>query len=169
MTQPASSRLRVGHLNLSPNSLNAQAVAIEQALSCLGEISLTELESFDDPKFYPLDLLIVKAEQIPHDELPRWLESFAERVRQQGKIWVPALVLSSCEFDVLQSFMPKARAMNWYFDIVSPQHLASIPIRVSNLLRMHDHLHELGRYEAQIQELQKQLQVVEEKLSEWTK
>ena len=40
-----------------------------------------------------------------------------------------------------------AAGMNWYFDILSMEHIDSMPIRVANLLRIHDHLHELERYQ----------------------
>ena len=166
MPSSTSSRLRVCTLDMSPQNVNSTSVAIEKALGFLGEIQLIELNSLDDPNFFPADLLIVKAEQIPHDEIPKWLAGFAKRVQQQGKIWTPALVVSSCDYSTLQGFMPTARSMNWYFDIVSPDHISSLPIRVSNLLRMHDHLHELKRYDEQVQVLQEQVLGLEKELKE---
>ena len=54
--------------------------------------------------------------------------------------------------------------MNWYFDIVASDQLDSLPIRVANLLRIHDHLHELHRYSAALSSLTAQTEALKQEL-----
>jgi hypothetical protein len=53
---------------------------------------------------------------------------------------------------------------NWYFDLLHPDHLSSLPVRVANLLRMHDHLHELLRYEKELKRMQADIGRIEAEL-----
>ena len=60
--------------------------------------------------------------------------------------------------------MPFAIDENWYFDVIDPDHLDSLPMRVANLLRIHDHLHELSRYEKSLADLQADVRQMQQKL-----
>ena len=60
--------------------------------------------------------------------------------------------------------MEEIWASNWYFDIIHPDHLTSLPVRIANLLRIHDHLAELHRYEAELGRMQQNIRMIEAEL-----
>ena len=55
---------------------------------------------------------------------------------------------------------------NWYYDFINPSHLGSLSIRIANLIKIHDHLHELSRYEKELTSLQKQTDQLQQVLTE---
>jgi hypothetical protein len=112
----------------------------------------------------PRDLVIVAAQRVGAAEFPVWFDGLRKRVMAQGGIWIPALVLADVPFKVLTEILPAAVADNWYFDILVPAHIASLPIRVANLLRIHDHLHELKRYSAALEDITTKVTMLESQM-----
>lgn len=153
-------KLRICYYNTDEKSLDAHRIDLEKKLKFLGDFELYQMSRLDDPDRSPCDLLVVLAKSIPGLTFGSWLEGFSQRLERQGDIWLPALVISGVPFSVLRDMIENAIRMNWYFDIVSPEHLDSLPIRVANLLRIHDHLHELKRYETALNSLSGQLEQV---------
>ena len=138
--------------------LDAQRIALEKRLKLLGgDFSMHQVKGLSDPKFSPCDLLIIDAHKLPAENFPQWLFAFSKKIESQGFIWVPALIISSASFITLKEVLNRAIEMNWYFDIMKEEHMDSIPIRVANLLRIHDHLHEMKRYEESLNALSNQL------------
>lgn len=146
MTQRDPSSLRVCYLNAQPKIVAVTQVTLELHLQELAALTINPIASLDDPAFSPCDLLVVSGVHVPQSDFVSWLRGFAHQMHQQGKVWVPAIFLADVPFRVMKQFMAEAHSMNWYFDILAPDHLSSLPIRVANLLRIHDHLHELKRY-----------------------
>ena len=153
-------KLRLCYYNTDERSIGAQRIALEKKLRFLGNFTFSQISNLEGPDIVPADLLVVAASNIPDSHFADWLEKFSSRVEQQGAIWLPALIISEAPFRVLREVLEKAVQMNWYFDIVSQGHLDSLPIRVANLLRIHDHLHELQRYEKALNALSGQLEQV---------
>lgn len=150
--------LRICYLNTQDQVIDAQRIALEKRLKLLGgEFSLHQVKGLSDPNFSPCDLLIIAAHKLPSESFPQWLFSFSEKIEAQGFIWVPALIISSASFITLKEVLDRAIEMNWYFDIMQEEHMDSMPIRVANLLRIHDHLHEMKRYEESLNALSNQL------------
>ncbi len=147
--------LRICYFNASPNIIDASLMHLEKRLKLLGEIEIYTLKRMDDPELNPCDLLIIAAQQIPDEEFSRWLAGIGNKMHRQGNIWVPALIVADITFSILQQVLEQAVKMNWYFDIINEKHFDSLPIRVANLLRIHDHLHELKRYEMTLDGLSK--------------
>jgi hypothetical protein len=133
--------------------IDHKKMLLEERLKTLGTITVQGIKSLDDPKFKPCDLVIIDANLIPQEDFPQWLSGLGSRIVMQGAIWVPALIISDISFKSLREIMLVATGMNWYFDILSMDHVDSLPIRVANLLRIHDHLHELERYQKTLTEL----------------
>ena len=94
------------------------------------------------------------------------IEGIFTRMQNSQKIWIPALILVDVSLTTLTDTLESAIYSNWYFDIVSKDQLQSIPIRIGNLLKIHDHLYELKRYDEEISALQKKLQQLEESLDQ---
>jgi hypothetical protein len=81
-------------------------------------------------------------------------------------IWSPALIMCDVSYTKIGQLIDWAVKINWYFDIVSRDHITSLPIRIINLLRIHDHLHELQRYDSELTTLQGRIDEIEQKLQE---
>ena len=162
---PQNRRRRLCYWDSQKNSVGATKINFERHLKFLPDFDLIELKSLDAPEINPCDLLIVGAERIPSEEFTSWLKRLNLRILQQNRIWTPALIFSSADFVDLSSDLHEFADNNWYFDILNPLHIESMPIRVANLLKIHDHLHELHRYKSQLDAMQNQISEIEMKLS----
>lgn len=148
--------LKIAYYNTDPMVVDRLSLILENKIKSLGEFNMLPINSLDDENLKPCDLLIVTAQQIPEEDIGKWLKKLSGRVTRQASIWIPALIISDAPYKTLQNIMPEAIQMNWYFDIVATEHLDSLPIRIANLLRIHDHLHEIKRYQKTVESLQQQ-------------
>ena len=167
-TAPYEGRsLRLCHLSLDSRVVDRGRRQLESHLARLGAgLRIDTIKSLDDPALFPCDLLLVDAHHLDEEAFPVWLRRLSARIRSappasppgaQRLIWTPALILAAVDFSVLLELWPEVTADNWYFDIVTPEQMDSLPLRVANLLRIHDHLHELGRYETALGDLEQQV------------
>lgn len=145
--------LRVKYLVADKRFVDADRMVLEKNLRRLTDVSLTEIKSVDDPDFYPCDLLIVAARHVAAVDFRKWLDGFRRRVKAQAQVHIPALILTDAAFEDLRDILFEAVHENWYFDVIQADHMTSLPIRVANLLKIHDHLHEMARYEQALKDL----------------
>lgn len=145
--------LRVCYLNQEPTVFDIERLQLERLLDSFLDFEVVKITSLESQNFLPCDLLILAALKISPARFVSWLGELGKNIKQQGAIWVPALIIADPPFDLMNRYLEEAVQMNWYFDIVSPKHTDSLPIRVANLLRIHDHLHELKRYQNSIDQL----------------
>lgn len=145
--------LRLCYWAADSRIVDSERASLEGHLARIGDARVVPIKALDSPDAKPCDLLIVAAQKIVQPDFAAWLSAFRRRVAREGDIWTPALILADVPFDVLSEIWPEARADNWYFDILSPTHLSSLPIRVANLLRIHDHLHEMKRYASALEDI----------------
>ncbi len=157
--------LRICYWNTEARLVDAERMNLESHLRRLGELRVDSVKSLDDPALVPCDLLIVAAQVIPVAEFPVWLQGLKKRIQARNLVWTPALILAEPDFAVLSGILPEIARENWYFDVIAPAHLSSLPMRVANLLRMHDHLHELRRYEDALDDVNQKVKVLEEQLA----
>ena len=146
------------------NATGAAKINFERHLNFLPDFNLVTLRGLDDEGFNPCDLLVISALSVPSEKFLEWLEGINRRIVAQNKIWTPAIIVTQSNFSDLNFAIHELADNNWYFDIVNPDHLDSIPIRAANLLKIHDHLHELLRYKSQLDALHQQVSEIEEKL-----
>ena len=145
--------------------VDATKINFEKHLSFLPDFDLITLKTLDSEDFNPCDLLLVTAFLIDANDFSQWLDGLNKRIVRQNSIWTPALIFTDLPFAELSaSIHDYAADNNWYFDIVSADHLDSMPIRIANLLRIHDHLHELFRYQERLDQMQTKVSDIEEKL-----
>jgi hypothetical protein len=156
--------LRIAHWSTDPRLVDADAMVLEKHLKRLGEVTVERVKTLEDALAAPRDLIIVAAQRVDAGAFAGWLDGLRKRLTAQGGIWVPALILADVPFDVLSEILPAAVADNWYFDILAPAHAASLPIRVANLLRIHDHLHELKRYAAAVDDITTKVTMLESQM-----
>jgi hypothetical protein len=157
--------LRVKYLVADKRFVDADRMLLETNLRRLTDVTLSEIKSIDDPDFLPCDLLIVAAKNVAAIDFGKWLEGFRKRIHNQGNIWIPALILTQVEFEDLRDILLDAVNDNWYFDVINADHISSLPIRVANLLKIHDHLHEMDRYERSLSDLGDKIAKLEAQLT----
>lgn len=157
--------LRVKYFVADKRFVDAERMVLEKNLRRLTDVSLSELKSLDDPDFLPCDLLVVAAKNVAAVDFRKWLDGFRRKVRSEGNIWIPALILTQIEFEDLRDILLEAVNDNWYFDVMHAEHMSSLPIRVANLLKIHDHLHEMDRYGQALTDLGEKVAFLEAQLT----
>ena len=157
-------RRRLCYWDNQRHAADAHKVNIQRHLKFLPDFDFVNLKSLDDERGLPCDLMIVNAIDVPSEEFFNWIVSIGKRLHIQHGIWTPAFIISRVGYSDLSENLHTFADDNWYFDIVNPQHIDSIPIRVANLLKIHDHLHELLRYKEKLDALHAQVEGIEKKL-----
>jgi hypothetical protein len=156
--------IKICVLNQEPRIADRSLARIETELAKICEFDLFKISSIDDEEFLPCDLLIIIAHTLENEELTTWVKGLAKRMEKSGKILTPALIIGEGIDLASKGLMSFAAAENWYFDMVDVEHISSIAIRAANLIRIHDHIHELGRYETSITKLENQVKDLLQKL-----
>lgn len=156
--------IRICYLNTEPRLMDPHKLHIEEKIRYIGDVKIVNISSIDDPELHPCDLLLITAEQIPEEEFYRWMSTFSKRIHKQANMMIPTVVFSEVSFDTQRQFLIDAMKENWYFDIISTKHLDTLPIRITNLLRIHDHIHEIYRYQKTLNELQDKVDILSHKL-----
>ena len=157
----ADRRLRVSYWSAEARLVDMDSLTLEQHLKRLGEVKVTPVKSLDGPEAANCDLLIIAAQKIDVMDFPQWLVGLRGRILALGTIWTPAMILADIPFESLSEMLPVAVQDNWYFDILAPAHMTSLPIRVANLVRIHDHLQELRRYSAALEDVSAKVTLLE--------
>ncbi len=160
---------RICSWDLEPRRLDSLKSMLELQLRFLPQVTWHKLKSIDDQNLLPCDLLVVYAGHLGEEELLVWLQGFEKRLKKQEAIWIPALIITPLELTRVEDLLDMTLKSNWYFDLIHPDHFSSLSVRVANLLRIHDHLHELLRYETEIQKLQAAVHQVESELDDFKK
>jgi len=137
--------MRVCSWGSTPGFASAASAAFDQQLRQFIQLDLVKVKSLDDPNIIPADLLIISAEGIGDELFPNWIKSISSRIPRVHGIPVPTIIFSIVSAPTQQELLRWAVDGNWYFDIVETGHLSSLPVRVANFLRLHDHLHEVRR------------------------
>jgi hypothetical protein len=162
-------KIKLRYWNFDSKVLDRHRMSLEVHLRRLGQLDVAQVPALEDPGVETSDLLVIGAHLVEEEHFSQWLRSIRKRLLAQGAIWVPVLILSECSFDSLREMLVESIADNWYFDIIAPRHMASLPIRVANLLRIHDHIQELERYAKALEDITSRVQSLEEELKAVTK
>lgn len=160
-------RRRICCWDLQPQRLDSLKAHLEQQFRFLPQMTWHRLKALDDADLFPCDLLVVYCWHLDDKEFMTWLKGFEGRLIKQGAIWVPSLIITPLALNKIPDILEKTLQANWYFDLLHPDHVSSLPVRVANLLRIHDHLHELERYEAEIGRLQSVVHKIEAEMEKW--
>ncbi|MCY4380311.1 MAG: hypothetical protein OXC40_01910 [Proteobacteria bacterium] len=145
---PRERSLRVCYVNYDNRIIDATLEQVERELDKIYEFEIVELDHLDAPEFDPCDLLVLIAHQTTSDHLLDWVKSLA--VRLAKRIWTPTLIIGDLRPVATRDLVGFASSSNWYFDVVDSEHLSSMALRMANLIRIKDHLHELFRYESSL-------------------
>lgn len=158
----ATSKLRVCYVNYDTKILQAEVHALEEKLKQLKDVEIISLSSIEGNDLSTYNLLIFNAISLNDDNFIKWLPTISQKITQKLHIQIPTIFLSHLAFSGLNKIWEQTYAKNWYFDIIHPDHLESIPIRMANLLRIYDHLQEIKKYEREIKTMQKEVALIQE-------
>ncbi len=153
--------LRVGYYQVDPRVVGSSVMELERSLSRIGKVAVTPIKELSAAQQKDFELLVIAGQTLDDESFPTWLTTLKRKVMQQGDIWVPVIILTDVSFQALESVWQTVANDNWYFDVVRPEHMSSLPIRVANLLRMADHLTELKSYEKMLTDLTDKVSLLE--------
>ncbi len=161
----AQKKYKLGFQNLEEKVLNNYILKIEQQLKSFAPFfDIIPIRHLDDDKLLQCELLLIGSHALGAKEFSTWLTHFHSRMQSSKRIWIPTIIMGDYDEKILLEFLTEATQKNWYFDIIRNDELDSLPIRVTNLLRIHDHLKELWRYDEEIKRLQTAVETLNDKL-----
>ncbi len=156
--------LRIGYYQVDPRVVGSSILDLERHLGKLGKVSITAIKDISLGTHQDFELLVIAGPTLEDHSFGSWLNSFKRKIAAQGDIWVPAIIIADISFQALEVIWADVVKENWYFDIVNPEHLSSLPIRVANLVRMTDHLSELKKYERLLVDLTDKVTALEKEV-----
>ena len=159
-------KLRLCYVDGEKRLFSTAKAQFEKAIGALGPIESVAITSVEDPMLRPCDLLVITADHVPDESIEDWLKNLKRRLHSQAKVPIPTLCFCSLKEKTLIKLIEYTIAENWYFDVIDPNHAASLAIRAANLLRIHDHIHELNRYASALDDLQLKVAELEKRVQD---
>lgn len=146
----------IGFLIYDPRLADRYLAQIESILKQNADLKTIKISSVTDPKINRCSCLVVFANNLEDEAMVTWVKGVAKRLDQET-INTPWLIVCDSSDLVQKELLRYALAENWYFDLVDPNHLSSLTTRMANLIRISDHIKELGRYERETKELESKI------------
>lgn len=163
--QPFHQRqLKIAYWSVDPKVVDRHTMVIETNLKKFLQFSIETITSLEDKLALGSDLFVINATSVETKHFHQWLESVFRRVPQNNHVWTPALIFSNLGDNELIGIMDLVYQSNWYFDVLSAETTTNLAPRIANLLKIHDHLHELQRYDLRISELENDLERIAQTL-----
>jgi len=157
--------IRISVWNSTPAMISSGLAVFEAELNKIYATKITILKSLHDGNIPATDLLICYASFIDEDIFEGWLQGLELRIPVQNSIKIPSIIMSNVGVDIHRRIMNWSLSVNWYFDIINQSDFSSLTMRATNLLRFHDHLHELVRMENALNKVSIEMQALEERVS----
>ncbi len=157
-------KLTIDYWHSEPRLVSSAVLDLENKLSFLGSCQIRPVETIEALGLYGADLFVLTCPVVLEDQFTSWFRGIEKRLLTGEKIKIPTLIFSDVPFQHLLQIFEGTILSNWYCDIVHSQHTESLPMRVANLIRIHDHLKEMEVYEKQIGKLELGLKEMQNKL-----
>ena len=160
--QKAVNQPKICFINLDSKTLEPSVAFFEKRLDFFLKPTVRGFNSLETARGQgPWDLMILNASHLKDEPFLQWLKGLINKIEGKPEALTPALILSRTNFDSLSEIWGFAYEKNCYFDIMHPEHMDSLPIRVGNLLKFHDHIRELHRYETELEAIKQRLSKLE--------
>lgn len=156
--------LRVAYWDQTPRHLSSWKDRLERYLRQITEIQCFDVRSLEQAAEQSADLTIVQAADLEEEAFQQWLSGLVKTSRGSDAIWIPTLVITELDFAKVRALFSTTYRENWYCDLIHPEHLDSLPLRVVNLIKIHDHLKELDRYRQSLEDLEKRAELLSQEL-----
>jgi hypothetical protein len=163
--RPQLMEIKIIHWNAFPKLVSTELAAIERELSFFKKISFQAVAQVEDIQNHR-DAGMTMVLATGHDEttFTPWLKGFQKRWRDLNLQAMPCLIISHAQSGSLREILQSAVDDNWYFDVVDPEHLSSLPLRIANLARSKVHVEELSRMNKALLDVESRLADVESSL-----
>lgn len=150
---------RICYLNDNRKAVDLALDIFEKTFKNFPFIEFIETHDLDSIKNHsPVDLVLIHLPILNSSVLKNWLSK--KILNKDSKIPIPILFYSDLSKKELEQLWEESYKSNRYFDIINPGELDSFPIRIANLLKIYDHLHEIHRYEDDIQILNAKIESI---------
>ncbi len=157
-------KINVGNYSLTPKIITQVGAFVESHLKVFFESQVEVVKDHEQIKSPDFDIGLVQAQELELPEFLKWLDSFEKKRADASLIQVPFIIVTPISpADVAKLFV-RVVETNWYFDLVHPMQLQSLPIRVANLIRIKLHIEELQRYNLELDQMAEKIAQLEEKL-----
>jgi hypothetical protein len=157
--------LRITYFDESPKALNLEKVDFELKLKRVFDIAINQTSNIDQVRADDTDLIVAFPSTADGESLMKWIQRYENRTAQNLST-IPLLVIFRVGFQTVNDAFLISHASNRYFDIIHPEHLDSLPVRILNLLKIRDHIAEIGRYDATLKELIKKVSDLETQITD---
>jgi len=144
--------LRITYFDESPKAVNLEKVDFELKLKRVFDAKVSHTSNIDQLKAEDTDLVVAFPNTADGESLMKWIQRYEGRTAQ-NLCNIPLLVIFRVGFQTVNDAFLTSHASNRYFDIVHPDHLDSLPMRILNLLKIRDHIAEIQRYDATLKDL----------------
>ena len=162
---PTVRKRRICYINSDTKTFEASIAFFEKRLTNITNLEISQYSSLEFAKNSgPCDLLIFNSTHLSDLDFAQWFSKILPKIPAQHNIPAPTVFVSTLDFQSLEKIWENAYKNNWYFDIVHPDHMESLPIRIATLLRIHDHLHEVRRYEEDLTKMKQRMLFLEQRL-----
>ncbi len=160
-------KLVIGYFDAHPKLVSADRMHLENQLQILSDFELRQVDQLSDMSVEETDLMVVRIGLVEQSATTKWLKSFVTKIRTSRLVWVPALILApGFEMTEIKDLFEYAYQQNYYFDIFTSEQYEDLPLRAANLIRMHEHLQELSRYQEELKQLQERVHQIEYRLKQ---
>lgn len=156
--------LQIDYWNSESRYIAAGVLDLEEKLTLLGKCHIQPVETLEKLGAGRADLFVIACPLTDSQTFPTWLSNIEKKLFYAKKIKTPTLIFADFSFETLNKVFELTLTSNWYCDLVNPKHIESLPIRIANLIRIHDHLKELEVYEKQISKLEADVSNMEKRL-----
>ena len=161
-----SLKYNIGFWSYFKSSTSSAAISVEENLKSLPQISLSKIDGVSKEQLSGIDLIVIDAMELEIDEPILWIDKLFKKIVSNNNIPIPCLIINKAHnLDIAIDIFEHIRS-NFYYDFINPNHLGSLSMRMANLIKIHDHLHELSRYEKELTSLQKQTDQLQQQLLE---
>lgn len=152
---------RVAYLDTQQKYFTGAKKHCQNILRSLDGTDFNEISALNQLDTQNTDIVFLSASHIESVDFQQWLDGLAKKFKRNEFIWIPALILAEVSLNISRDILQVTINNNWYYDIISPNELDSLPLRMANLIKIHDHMKELNRYEAELQNFSEKIEGLE--------
>ena len=157
-------KIKIGEFSLTPKIISQVGAFVESHLKIFFDAEVKPVKNHLEINTAEFDLGLIQAQELEPPEFLKWLESFEKKRSEAELIAVPFIIITPINPSEVKQFFSRVVATNWYFDLVHPMQLQSLPIRVANLIRIKLHIAELSRYNLELDEMAAKVESLEQSL-----
>lgn len=157
-------KIKIAELSLTPKIVSQVGAFVESHLKTFFDAHVTTVKDQSQIVSENFDLGLIQAQELETAEFVQWLNGFEKKRSEVDLIQIPFVIVTPVNPGQIVAFFSRVVQTNWYFDLIHPMQLQSLPIRVANLIRIKLHIGELQRYNLELDQMALKIEELERKL-----